>query len=62
VYRFLLIACFLFVVCAAKAETDLASHYSGLGRGAEMTCAHRTRPFGSVVTVTHAGLNTLSRQ
>ena len=54
-YRFLLIACFLFVVCAAKAETGLASHYSGLGRGAEMTCAHRTRPFGSVVTVTHAG-------
>jgi rare lipoprotein A len=21
----------------------------------EMTCAHRTRPFGSIVTVTHAG-------
>jgi rare lipoprotein A len=36
-------------VTSAEAETGLASYYGG--RGAGMTCAHRTRPFGSVVTV-----------
>lgn len=41
--------------CAAQAETGLASYYSGRGHGREMTCAHRTRPFGSIVTATHAG-------
>ena len=39
----------------AEAETGLASLYGGRGRHGEMTCAHRTRPFGSVVTVTYAG-------
>ena len=38
-----------------QAETGLASYYGGRGHHGEMTCAHRTRPFGSVVTVTHAG-------
>jgi rare lipoprotein A len=37
------------VISPAKAETGIASYYGGVGRG--MTCAHRTRPFGSVVTV-----------
>jgi rare lipoprotein A len=37
------------------AETGLASYYGyGKGRG-DMTCAHRTRPFGSVLTVSYAG-------
>jgi len=38
-----------------QAETGLASYYSGVGHQGEMTCAHRKRPFGSIVTVTHAG-------
>jgi rare lipoprotein A len=38
----------------AHAQAGLASYYGGHGRG--MTCAHRTKPMGSVVTVrTHAG-------
>ncbi|WP_146686104.1 septal ring lytic transglycosylase RlpA family protein [Bradyrhizobium canariense] len=40
---------------ACEAETGLASYYGGRGHRGEMTCAHRTRPFGSIVTVTHAG-------
>lgn len=38
---------------SVRAETGLASYYGGRGGG--MTCAHRTRPMGSVVTVSHAG-------
>jgi peptidoglycan lytic transglycosylase len=33
----------------------MASYYGGRGHPGEMTCAHRTRVFGSFVTVTHAG-------
>lgn len=40
---------------SAEAEGGFASYYGGLGHKGEMTCAHRTRPFGSVVTVTYAG-------
>jgi rare lipoprotein A len=40
---------------SAKAESGYASYYGGRGHKGEMTCAHRTRPFGSVVTVTYAG-------
>jgi peptidoglycan lytic transglycosylase len=39
-------------VCA-HAQTGLASYYGGRGGG--MTCAHRTSPMGSVLTVTHGG-------
>ncbi len=39
----------------AKAESGLASYYGGHGRSGEMTCAHRTRPFGSIITVSHDG-------
>ncbi|WGR69715.1 MULTISPECIES: septal ring lytic transglycosylase RlpA family protein [unclassified Bradyrhizobium] len=41
----------------AHAESGLASYY-GYGRSARsggMTCAHRTRPFGSVLTVSYGG-------
>src|SRR5262245_8561045 len=38
---------------SVRAEAGLASYYGGRGGG--MTCAHRTRPMGSVVTVSHAG-------
>lgn len=48
-------AVLLSAVSAAQAESGLASFYGGRGRAGEMTCAHRTRPFGSMVTVVHAG-------
>lgn len=37
----------------AHAETGLASYYHGIGKGGEMTCAHRSRPFGSRLRVSH---------
>ena len=55
-YRTLLVAAFssLIAVSAARAESGLASYYGGRGGG--MTCAHRTRAMGSIVTVTtHSG-------
>lgn len=53
-YRtFLLFALLFFSVTSAEAESGLASYYGGRGHG--MTCAHRTRPFGSIVTVRHEG-------
>jgi rare lipoprotein A len=55
-HRFALIVVFLVSVASAcEAESGLASYYGGRGHGGEMTCAHRTRPFGSLVTVTGAG-------
>jgi rare lipoprotein A len=40
---------------SAQAETGFASYYGGRGQRGEMTCAHRTRAFGSMVTVTSRG-------
>src|SRR3954468_1090805 len=44
---------------AANAESGKqsgkASYYHGIGKSGEMTCAHRTRPFGSMVRVSHGG-------
>src|ERR1700733_3751647 len=55
-HRSALIFAFLIsTVCACEAESGLASYYGGRGRGGEMTCAPRNRPFGSIVTVTGAG-------
>jgi rare lipoprotein A len=55
-YRiFLTAATLLAATSCACAESGLASYYGGHGHPGEMTCAHRTRPFGSFVTVTHAG-------
>lgn len=39
----------------AHAESGLASYYGGHGRHGELTCAHRTRPMGSIITVSHNG-------
>ena len=44
-----------FTFTPANAESGLASFYDGVGRSGEMTCAHRTRPIGSMVTVTYRG-------
>ena len=40
---------------AANAESGMASYYRGVGRSGEMTCAHRSRPFGSQVRVSYRG-------
>jgi len=40
---------------AANAESGLASYYGGVGKSGEMTCAHRSRPFGSQVRVSYRG-------
>jgi rare lipoprotein A len=40
---------------AAYAESGKASYYRGVGRGGEMTCAHRTRAFGSMNRVSYHG-------
>lgn len=54
-YRTTTLAAFvsLSTVVYAQAETGLASYYGGRGGG--MTCAHRTKPMGTILTVTHAG-------
>jgi rare lipoprotein A len=41
----------------ANAESGLASYYGygKAGKGGELTCAHRTRPFGSVLRVSYSG-------
>jgi rare lipoprotein A len=51
----LIVAFLVSTASACEAESGLASYYGGRGHGGEMTCAHRTTPFGSVVTVTGAG-------
>lgn len=48
-------AVLLLASCAASAESGLASYYRGIGKKGEMTCAHRSRPFGSMVTVSYRG-------
>ena len=37
----------------AKAESGLASFYPGVGKSGEMTCAHRSHPFGKRLRVSH---------
>ena len=47
---FVILLSSLFASSVAQAESGFASFY--VGRGGGMTCAHRTRPMGSVATVT----------
>lgn len=37
----------------AKAESGLASFYPGVGKPSEMTCAHRSHPFGKRLRVSY---------
>jgi rare lipoprotein A len=57
VFKTLLVAAVaaLSLVTSAKAESGLASYYGGRGSSGEMTCAHRTLPFGTMVTVSYLG-------
>jgi rare lipoprotein A len=45
----------LFASSTANAESGIASYYRGIGKTGEMTCAHRSRPFGSMVRVSYLG-------
>jgi rare lipoprotein A len=55
-YRTLLVStAALAAVATARAESGLASFYGGIGHSGEMTCAHRTRPMGSMITVSYRG-------
>ncbi|WP_407119902.1 septal ring lytic transglycosylase RlpA family protein [Bradyrhizobium sp. STM 3561] len=47
----------LALMSVAKAGSGLASYYgyAKAGKGGELTCAHRTRPFGSVLRVSYSG-------
>jgi rare lipoprotein A len=38
---------------SASAESGLASFYPGVGKRDEMTCAHKTHPFGKRLRVSH---------
>jgi rare lipoprotein A len=38
---------------SASAESGLASFYPGVGKRDEMTCAHKTHPFGRKLRVSH---------
>lgn len=53
--RLLAAAVIVFMCSTAQAESGLASYYGGRDHRGEMTCAHRTRAMGSMVTVTYAG-------
>ena len=56
VYRnYLIVLCFAAIISEAHAESGLASYYSygNRGRPGELTCAHRTRPFGSMIKVSY---------
>lgn len=42
---------------AMAAETGLASFYSGIGKRNEMTCAHRSHPFGKRLKVSRGNVS-----
>lgn len=53
--KFLALIALITPISCANAESGLASYYGGRGHAGEMTCAHRTRPMGSMVTVFYRG-------
>src|SRR3954453_4043349 len=42
---------------SANAESGLASFYPGVGKKGEMTCAHRSHPFGKKLRVSHGKIS-----
>src|SRR5260370_41495993 len=42
---------------SAYAESGLASFYPGVGKKSEMTCAHRSHPFGKKLRVSHGKIS-----
>jgi rare lipoprotein A len=52
----LFVVIFIFIFATgAKAESGMASYYGGTGGPGAMTCAHKTRHMGSMVTVSYHG-------
>ena len=49
------LAAALVLITEARCESGMASYYGGTGGHGEMTCAHRTRQMGSMVTVSYRG-------
>jgi rare lipoprotein A len=48
-------AVFAIFTTDARAESGLASYYGGTGGPGAMTCAHKTRAMGSMITVSYRG-------
>jgi len=42
---------------SADAESGFASFYPGVGKTGEMTCAHRSHPFGKKLRVSHGKIS-----
>ena len=42
---------------SADAESGFASFYPGVGKKSEMTCAHRSHPFGKKLRVSHGKIS-----
>jgi rare lipoprotein A len=42
---------------SANAESGLASFYPGIGKKDQMTCAHRSHPFGKKLRVSHGKIS-----
>ena len=53
--RCLPVVVFAIFATDAKAESGMASYYGGTGGPGAMTCAHKTRQMGSIVTVSYHG-------
>jgi rare lipoprotein A len=51
----LLVLSISLISAPAQAEKGYASYYRGRSHYSGMTCAHRTRPFGSVIRVIYRG-------
>lgn len=49
------------IVTAMAGETGLASFYPGVGKGNEMTCAHRSHAFGKRLRVSHGNVAIVCR-
>jgi rare lipoprotein A len=45
----------IYATSNAHAESGMASFYGGTGGHGAMTCAHKTRAMGSMITVTYQG-------
>ena len=57
VQRLALLPLLMLGSASADAESGLASFYPGVGKKDEMTCAHRSHPFGKKLRVSHGKIS-----